>query len=751
MHPKHPGVQHVHVALLLGVGSLLASACGGGITNPDIVKTGDTDLSTESGFPHLLLSDDALDFGRVKIGGSAAESIAVTNTGNGVLEIYAFTLSVAGEFVVLADGGLSIPPQGSAGITIKYLPIDYARDDVWLTISSNDEELPEARVRLEGASVTDVDGDGYDGLEAGGDDCNDDDPDIHPGADDEWYDGEDSNCDGADDYDQDGDGYQTALYNDEVAGGGGDCQDNNPTMHPYADDEWYDGIDSDCDGSNDFDQDGDGFDALSGGGDDCDDLDPSVNPDNNEKLNGLDDDCNGWADDSIPGWNADRRYPGNAAGAYGGFAITMGDLDDDGDEDLIVGSYGANGGQGAVSVIDGGSPKPDGTALSSAHHYMAGSGASDQFGYSVAFLSLSGAFPEPYLAIGAPNGSFGYGAVYLLTGDDARAGGAPSSAAYVISGAGGTNGYYVGRGLSQDVDLDGDGSVDLLGFYRTSTSTTAAPNVWLFYGDTWDAAFTGTATLADADARFSTDGGGGGSYNSRMQWNFARGGDGDGDGYTDFMFCDYMSDVVGTNDGAMWLLWGQSGRYSNSSATNIESYGDIIATTSQYDKGQSLCDFVGDLDGDGDDEVAGYTINAKKLHIWDGGSDLGNGVLREGDALITYEFSASSAEAGSLRSLGDLSGDGIPEIGVGLGSGGSTAGSLYVFDGSLTGDLDADDDAYSVIEGDSDYDNGVYGNNINSRSGDWNGDGAVDLIVGDYGYGGATAANKGSVFVTFGN
>ena len=37
-------------------------------------------------------------------------------------------------------------------------------------------------------------------------DCNDEDASIYVGADDTWYDGIDSNCDGANDYDQDGDG-----------------------------------------------------------------------------------------------------------------------------------------------------------------------------------------------------------------------------------------------------------------------------------------------------------------------------------------------------------------------------------------------------------------------------------------------------------------------------------------------------------------------------------------------------------------
>jgi len=741
----------------LGACALIAllTACGGdNLNNQKEVELEEVE-EEEVGPPKLLVSDTALDFGRVKLGGSSAESLTINNTGTGPLTIYAFTLEVAGEFDVLADGGLIIPAQGSAGITIKYLPVDYANDDIVLTLSTNDPTAPETEVRLEGKAVTDADGDGFDSLAAGGDDCDDDDPLVNPDAEDQWYDGEDSNCDNADDFDQDGDGYQVNSYNDEPAGGGGDCQDNNPDMYPGAPDEWYDGLDSDCDGSNDFDQDGDGFDALIGGGDDCDDLDPEVNPDNAEKLNGLDDDCNGWADDEVPGWNADRSYPGGAADTFAGWAVTMGDLNEDGDDEVIVGAYGTGGGQGGVAVYAGGSTtKPTGTDVQSAHNWVSGAGGSDQFGYSLAFLEQSGAFPEPYLAVGAPNGAFGYGIVYLFIGDDMMGtASSTGSAVYTIEGAGSSNGYLVGRGLTQDLDLDGDGADDLMGYYSTSTSNSATPMVWLFYGDNWDSSTTGSATLADSDARFYTDGGGSGaSYYNRMQFGLSNGGDGNGDGYDDFIMCDHFVDTNDINDGALWMLWGDSDRYSNSSSEDLASVGDVIATGSPYDKGMSMCQFIDDIDGDGDQEFVSYVINSGNLHLFEGGSDLGASVLRETDAWATYEFGEGSVEPTSIRLLGDWNGDGISEIGLGQSSSGAGGGTLYVISPDTPGNHE-DDDSFAVIEGDSDYFNANYGTNISSRPGDYNGDGIYDLVVGDYGYGDSDSSmgREGSVFVTFGN
>ncbi|MFH1585137.1 MAG: MopE-related protein [archaeon] len=75
------------------------------------------------------------------------------------------------------------------------------------------------------------------------------------------------------DVDQDQDGYK---YDD--------CNDNNPSINPGADEIPYDGIDQDCDGKDLRDVDKDGYNAKIVGGNDCDDNDPSVNPGSSNPL-----------------------------------------------------------------------------------------------------------------------------------------------------------------------------------------------------------------------------------------------------------------------------------------------------------------------------------------------------------------------------------------------------------------------------------------------------------------------------------
>ncbi len=145
------------------------------------------------------------------------------------------------------------------------------------------------------AACVDGDGDGYGiGMECAGIDCDDGNPDINPGVEENGQtrcdDGVDDNCSGADsrcgEMDTDQDGF-TNL--------GGDCDDTDPAVNPEADETPYNGKDDDCDPTtSDTDVDGDGFDAEEVGGDDCDDRAPQINPGAREIAGDeIDQDCDG--------------------------------------------------------------------------------------------------------------------------------------------------------------------------------------------------------------------------------------------------------------------------------------------------------------------------------------------------------------------------------------------------------------------------------------------------------------------------
>ena len=115
---------------------------------------------------------------------------------------------------------------------------------------------------------------------------------------------------GIDLIDRDGDGHD---YPD-------DCDDHNPAVFPGAEDTWYDGLDADCMGNDDYDADGDGVDAAPAGGD-CDDADPTVYPGRPERCDGRDEDCDAVVDDDpVEGVTV---YTDGDADGYGGAAIPV--------------------------------------------------------------------------------------------------------------------------------------------------------------------------------------------------------------------------------------------------------------------------------------------------------------------------------------------------------------------------------------------------------------------------------------------
>jgi hypothetical protein len=141
----------------------------------------------------------------------------------------------------------------------------------------------------------DMDGDTY----LSNQDCDEQDPMVHPGAT-EVCNAVDDDCDGIidDGFDQDGDLYTQCN---------GDCNDANIAINPGALEIWN-GLDDNCDGATDnvnlVDADNDGYYAnpQNQSQADCNDNNPAINPGAQELVNGVDDNCNGFVDCADPTW-----------------------------------------------------------------------------------------------------------------------------------------------------------------------------------------------------------------------------------------------------------------------------------------------------------------------------------------------------------------------------------------------------------------------------------------------------------------
>lgn len=728
---------------LLSVPLLLA--CG------ELPETKPTTNTTEA---NIELSVDVVDFGELQIGSLSTETFAIRNTGDDDLIVQ--SISALPPFTSPSGGGFQLAPGTETSITVQFLPTTYAPVMGSLTITSNDPDQSQLVLPLQGATITDLDGDGYKNVVAGGDDCDDDDDNIHPGADDEWYDGIDSDCAGNNDYDQDGDGYETMVWNDDSRQGGGDCQDNNASMHPGAPDAWYDGVDSNCDGHDDFDQDGDGSRSLlHGRGSDCNDLDAHINTSGIEAINGLDDDCDGNVDMPVPAWNTDKLILGTAANDRTGWTLTTGDMDGDNRTDILVGLSGYQGNKGGVAVLTQTSiPAISQSSIANAYNIFPGSLANDAAGSALSFLGDFGS-GGPSLAVGAPGVSSNSGRVYLIEGDEVVYGGDLDDAYLTITGQASS---YFGDGLTQDVDLDGDGFSDLFGHYRSSSNN----YFWLLYGDS---VLTGAVTNSDMDLQLSSTG-----THANAWRHMPSTGDLDGDGLDDIIRCDhrYTSTTGGYLASEANVLWGNTVRYSSSGTLPIGSVTTTIfsATGSSSSNGDGYmlhgaCGIMPDWNGDGMDEFWTFITqsddNFTGIYVFNGNADWkqnGADLNPNEDASYFIMVPSSGPPVSTFRPMGDWDHDGISEVGIGFGaaSSGSSAGKVWMLSSQLAPGMNYNqNNLAALVVGDDEYFQARYGNVLSIVPGDLNRDGKKDWLVSDWGYLGSAggSTNQGALYITY--
>ena len=265
--------------------------------NITVMVRGQAALADASLYPSRV------DFGPVDLHETATAELYLSNEGQVTVQLVSVEFDPA-AFSIASSLPLQVPPGQQVAVQLAYTAADTTRTigTAWLELDVGGISLdPVALVAndcLAGdATLYDVDGDGY---AACGSDCDDDSDTTHPGAE-EWYDGVDQDCDGIIDegtegYDDDGDGY-TELD--------GDCNDGDIEVYPGAPEDYTNGIDDDCDGavdSNFADADHDGY-APEGG--DCDDTDASANPGQPETADGIDNDCDGVIDEGTTHYDDD--------------------------------------------------------------------------------------------------------------------------------------------------------------------------------------------------------------------------------------------------------------------------------------------------------------------------------------------------------------------------------------------------------------------------------------------------------------
>jgi len=671
-----------------------------------------------------------------------------------------------------------------------------------------------------------------DGFVADDTDCDDGNAAVHPGAD-EICNGVDDDCngdvdDGARDgltwyLDQDSDGYgvdSTTVVACTAPGTGwaqqdGDCDDTRDTAFPGAD-ELCNGRDDDCDKQVDeeptvdpptwyLDSDSDGWGTddsalvqclapagYTDQGGDCDDALDTIHPTADELCNGLDDDCDGVADEA-PTVGDGTWYLDADGDGWGTDADTLSTCDppsnyvaysgdcDDGDDAIHP---------DATEVCnDGVDNNCDGTASGCAWDAsleltdqveLTGIYTEDSFGRCGAVGDLDGdGQPEVILGAGAaydsetgtnPGGVYAFESPISADRDWSAADLSITGTVHI--------GEFGGEGIAA-TDVDGDGFDDLVAgaFLETSGSLTEAGNAYIFYGPLTTS---GLATdLADWTLHGVIDSG---WYGQRVQTV----GDIDGDGVEDVGIgadYNYLASYDGSGFIYIYTRAGTGTEDADASATafitpdenesmgreftgldaNGDGLGDILVGAAGSSRGGDgyggayviLGDGISgeintdDADlfwyGESTDSGAGYTIDRAGDLDDDGIDDLIVGAPQDRSA---YVILGSSSLAGgpladadvklrgtvsTLRQFGYMV-RGIADINSDghddllIGEGGDPPNDLYVFHGPMT--------AGSVLY-DTDADVTLYGDGSSDSSfptgfapGDVTGDGVPDLVVG---------------------
>ncbi|MDP2314211.1 MAG: putative metal-binding motif-containing protein [Pseudomonadota bacterium] len=416
------------------------------------------------------------------------------------------------------------------------------------------------------------------------DDCDDGDATIHPSAP-EACDGVDQDCDDAVDEDAvdapvwyadaDEDGFGSAGVTqaacDAPAGfvdNLDDCADGDAAIRPDAAEVWYDGVDQDCDGADDYDADADGDRADDHGGTDCNDSDATVNGGAAEGWadGGIDNNCDGSVEDPARVDIDDLATPitGPAAGAAFGsavLAVPAGWLDEE--AVLLAAAPFAGGGEvygWRASTLEAA------PTLDDAEWRVSGAAASDLLGFG---LGWSGTAADPVVLVSAEGADSARGEVYGWTRD-----GWGGSPLFTITGVA-ANGY-LGAQVTSGHDHDGDGIMDILATaVLDSRVATNAGASFLFLDVP-----TGAVSAADADIEFTT------TYAGALL-SVAAVGDADGDGLGDLGF----SQLVSFEEGPGGLLV-TGARTPGSYDLPTESVAQLYAAGNTFGR-------VCDPDGDG--------------------------------------------------------------------------------------------------------------------------------------------------------
>jgi len=201
-------------------------------------------------------------------------------------------------------------------------------------------------------------------------------------------------------------------------------------------------------------------------------------------------------------------------------------------------------------------------------------------------------------------------------------------------------------------------------------------------------------------------------------------GDLNGDGVGDVVVGSPAGSYAQSADGGVFVFYGPI----SADAFITDSDARVVGSEPSAQAGTGLA-VIGDVDGDGLDDVVLSAPYASKQ----GGEAylfLGpvSGALEAdgADVIYTGDVGESTYQGYTVSAVGDLSGDGVPDVGL-LELNASIPGSVRLFSGDASGSVVGADERFATLSLGSERASG----RPQVSAADWNGDGLGDLLIGD--------------------
>ena len=418
--------------------------------------------------------------------------------------------------------------------------------------------------------------------------------------------------------------------------------------------------------------------------------------------------------DPLPDAMQEEFFSGQAsADQFGNSVSSAGDLNGDGYTDLIIGAYLNDAGgsdAGRAYIFFGG--------LGMDHNIdiiLTGEVAGDNFGKSVSTCGDVNGDGYGDVIVGAlfnDTGGNNAGRAYIYFGGEIM----DNVVDLILTGLSAND--WFGFRVSTAGDVNGDGYSDVIvGAYLNDAAATNAGRAYIYFG--------GTGMNNTADVILTGE-----NANDWFGYSVSTAGDVNGDGYSDVIVGALYNSSGGTYAGRSYIYMGDSA---------MNTTADVILTGVAGDAFGESVSTAGDINGDGySDVIVGAPYNdAGKGYIYFGGGSMNNIAdltLTGAAAGDAFGFSVSTAE--------DINGDGYSDIIIGArnnDTGGSDAGRAYLFFGASEVDNIPD----IILTGVSV--NEAFSFTV-SGAGDINGDGYSDVMIGAPGNS-AVGASAGRVYL----